>query len=158
MAEAFAAFSARWPGTSEKEFRTFVQHTSLAFGKSEVFVLADVRRNGGYDVAACVVQVDYGSDGSCDLDARNVIPRAAEVGGGFQNVDSSMSRAAFDFVPGSWERFQQVVHEAARADAITLTRILLCCAPLGMCFRFPEDVPTELQEGFVEGYFVASGA
>ena len=32
--------------------------------------------------------------------------RAAAAG--FKNVDSSMSRAAFDFVPGSWERFQQV--------------------------------------------------
>ena len=128
----------------------FVQHTSTAFGNSEEFVLADMRQ--GYDVAAFVIQVDYGSDGSCDLNARDEITRAAAVAG-FKNVDSCMSRAAFDFVPGSWERFQKVVNEAAREGEITLTRILLCCAPLGMCFRFPEDIPTEstgLREGFVE--------
>ena len=155
IAEAFAAFSERWPGASEEEFRTFVQHTSVAFGESEGFVLADVRRDAGYDVAAFVIQVDYGSDGSCDLDARNEITRAAAVAG-FKNVDSCMSRAAFDFVPGSWERFQKVVNEAAREGEITLTRILLCRAPLGMCFRFPEDIPTEVREGFVEGSFAAA--
>ena len=126
----------------------FVQHTSKAFGNSEEFVLADMRQ--GYDVAAFVIQVDYVADGSCDLDARNEITRAA-VAAGFKKVDSSMSWAAFDFVPGSWERFQQVVYDAAREGEITLTRVLFCYAPLGMCFRFPEDIPTEpLSEGFVE--------
>ena len=71
----------------------FVQHTSTAFGNSEEFVLADMRQ--GYDVAAFVIQVDYVSDGSCDLDARNEITRAA-VAARFKKVDSSMSRAAID--------------------------------------------------------------
>ena len=79
FSNAFAAFSEHWPGTSEEEFRTFVQDTSMAFGNSEEFVLADMRQ--GYDVAAFVVQVGYMSDGSYDLAARNEITRAAEAAG-----------------------------------------------------------------------------
>ena len=45
----------------------FAAQTSTAFGK--------------YDVAAFVIQVDYGADGSCDLDARNECTRAAAAAG-----------------------------------------------------------------------------
>ena len=34
FSNVFAAFSKHWPGTSEEEFRMFVQHTSTAFGNS----------------------------------------------------------------------------------------------------------------------------
>ena len=92
----------------------------MALGKSNI--LAHLDWNNAFDLAAFVVQVDYEPDGSYDLVARNEITRAAEAGG-FKNVDSSMSRAAFDFVPGSWERFQQIVKAAARESGITLTRV-----------------------------------
>ena len=122
----------------------------MTLGKSNI--LAHLDWNNAFDLAAFVVQVDYKPDSSYDLAARNEITQAAGAAG-FKNVDSSMSRAACNFAPGLWDLFKQVVDEAARAIDITLTRILLCSAPLGMCFRFPEDLPTEsteLREGFVE--------
>ena len=79
---------------------------------------------------------------------------------GFKNVDSSMSRAAFKFIPGSWQRFRHVVEVAAHRSGVALKRVLLCSASLGLCFRLPEDMPTEpnqqLQEKFVE-YMINKG-
>ena len=150
FSNAFAVFSERWPGASEEEFRTYLEHTAMALGKSNI--LAHLDWNNAFHVAAFLAQVDYLPDGSCDEAARNEITRAAEAAG-FKNVDSSMSRAAFDFVPGSWERFQQIVKAAARESGITLKRVLFCSAPVGVMFRFPEDIPTESSElygGFVE--------
>ena len=150
FSNAFAVFRERWPGASEEEFRTYLDHTAMTLGKSNI--LAHLDWNNAFRVAAFLVQVDYTPDGSYDLAARTEITRAAEAAG-FKNVDSSMSRAAFNFVPGSWERFQQIVKAAARESGITLKRVLFCSAALGMVFRFPEDIPTEsteLRAGFVE--------
>ena len=134
-ADGFAAFTQRWPGALEEEFNTFVEHTSEAYKSDRTSVL---RERPDYAVAAFVVQVDYDAQGNCDLPARNRIADAASCAG-FRNVDSTGSRAAFDFVPGSWARFRRVVHAAAREEGIPLKRVLLCRAPLGLWFRYPED-------------------
>ena len=155
---AFTAFCKRWPGTSEDEFKTYVEHTSVILDKPSI--LAHLDWKNAFDLAAFVFQVDYLPDGSCDLAARDQITLAAEAAG-FKNVDSSMSRAAFQFVPGSWQRFQHVVEGAAHRSGVALKRVLLCSASLGLCFRFPEDPPTEpnqpVQERFVE-YMINKGA
>ena len=134
-ADGFAAFSQRWPGTLDEEFNTFVEHTSEAYKSDRTYVL---RQRADYAAAAFVVQVDYGAGGKCDLVARNKITDAA-TGAGFQHVDSNGSRSAFDFVPGAWSRFCRIVGAAARANNIELKRVLLCHAPLGLSFGYPED-------------------
>ena len=133
-ADGFAAFSQRWPGTLEEEFNTFVGHTSEAYKSDRTSVL---RERDGYADAAFVVQVDF-EEGKCDIAARNKIADAATCAG-FRNIDSTGSRAAFDFVPGYWERFRRSVDAAAREENIVLKRVLLCRAPLGLWFRYPED-------------------
>ena len=115
-----------------------MQHTAEAFGKQREFALNTLRENNGYDAAAFVIQVAYDEDVDGELSARDVVTRMLR-NAGFKHVDSSGARAAFDFVPGSWGSFRHIAYEVARVNGVTLERVLLCFAPLGMCFRYPED-------------------
>ena len=133
--DRFAAFSQRWPGTLEEEFNTFVGHTSEAYKSDRTSVL---RERAGYADAAFVVQVDCDEEGECDIAARSRVAEPATCAG-FRNIDSTGSRAAFEFVPGCWERFRRSVDAAAREENVALKRVLLCRAPLGLWFRYPED-------------------
>jgi hypothetical protein len=161
--EVLFSFALQWFRQSQKdddcteeELITLLKDTITMWGEDEYFKnpskFLELLRS-----AAFVVEIPNLADGSYDTKALDTLVRAVEASeygkfapdiGGMVPVISDdeyrhrgkktrTSRAAFNYLPGWWDLFQEVIKTAAREHKIKVLRILLC--PSDVYLRFPAD-------------------
>jgi hypothetical protein len=107
--------------------------------------------------ATFVVEIPNLADGSYDTKALETLVKAVEEDSEYMSYvpnnafvpmisehprwdrrkKTLVSRATFNYIPGWWDSFQEVIKTAAREHKIKVLRILLC--PSNICLRFPAD-------------------
>jgi hypothetical protein len=142
---------------TEEELAALLKDTVMMWGEVEYFKthskFLELFRS-----ASVVVEIPNLPDGSYDTKALETLVKAVEASeynnfvpddGGFEPVISEhahwyrrkkttlVSRVAFNYLPGWWDFFQEVIKTAAREHKIKVLRFLLC--PSNHCLRFPAD-------------------
>ena len=137
-AGAWQQFLDAFPGATEPEFKTYLAHESETSGESERDIILNEHFGLNARGACFVLEVMYSED-------RSLLTTSPHLAG-FVQVDECDTRAAFAYIPGEWERFQEVVRAGAREDEIPLGRLLLCAPMEYVQFQAEEDERLERYE------------
>jgi hypothetical protein len=161
--EVLFSFALQWfrqsqkdDNCTEEELTTLLKDTITMWGEDKFFknpskFLELLRSN------TVMVEIPNLADGSYDTKALETLVKAVEDSeynnfmpedGGiepwisereqwYRRKETLVSRAAFNYIPGWWDFFQEVIKTAAREHKIKVLRILFCPITLGL--RFPAD-------------------
>ena len=135
-ASAWQQFLDAFPGATEPEFKTYLAHESETSCESERDIILNEHFGLNIRGACFVLEVMHSDDWwLLDEGAREA---------GFVAVDQWDTRNSFVYIPGEWERFQEVMRAGARENEVPLSRLLLC-SPME-CVDFKADEHARYQQ------------